>query len=220
VTQETIDESHKLVVPIAQLLVDEANRLVIDRQAPTGSQTGKGQLYYSTALRYYLPAEQVTALDRGSMVARQYSLVGAPKEYVTSAKVGDVIQVRLMIIAPTDLYYVVVEDPLPAGCEGVDPSLKTTSVVGEGPELTNLSAQEQDRWLYSQGWGWWWFSNSELRDEKAALFATYLPRGTYEYTYLMRASLPGEFRVLPATAYQMYFPEVFGRSDGAKFSVK
>ena len=29
------------------------------------------------------------------------------------------------------------------------------------------------------------------------LFATYLPRGTYEYTYLIRASLPGEYRSHP-----------------------
>ena len=59
-----------------------------------------------------------------------------------------------------------------------------------------------------------------MRDEKVALFAQYLPRGTYEYTYLMRASVPGEFLVMPTTAYQMYFPEVFGRSDGGKFTVQ
>ena len=59
----------------------------------------------------------------------------------------------------------------------------------------------------------------ELRDEKAALFATYLPRGTYEYTYSIRASLPGEFRVIPTHAAQMYFPEVFGRGDGGLFRI-
>ena len=51
------------------------------------------------------------------------------------------------------------------------------------------------------------------------LFATYLPRGTYEYTYLIRASLPGEYRVIPTHAYEMYFPEVFGRSDGGLFTI-
>jgi len=35
----------------------------------------------------------------------------------------------------------------------------------------------------------------------------------------MRASVPGEFLVMPANAYEMYFPEVFGRSDGGKFTV-
>jgi len=219
VTQETIDQSRQLQVEIARLLVEEGNRLVVERHAATAGQSGKGQLYYSAALRYYLPADQVQALDRGILVARQYSPVDEPRRYVDSAKVGEVIRVKLTIVAPTDLYYVVVEDPLPAGCEGVDLSLKTSSVVGQQPELRNLSAEEEDRWVHWYGWGWWWFSYSEMRDEKVVLFAQYLPRGTYEYTYLMRAGVPGQFLVIPTTAYEMYFPEVFGRSDGSRFTV-
>ncbi len=225
VTKETIDESRKLQVEIARLLVAEGNRLVIERHAPAAGQTGEGQLYYTAQLQYYLPADQVQALDRGIIIARQYSPVDdgsgtESRRYVDSAVVGDVIQVKLTIIAPTSLHYVVVEDPLPAGFEGVDLSLKTTSVVGEQPSLRNVTAEETSRWYRWYGWGWWWFSHSEMRDEKVALFAQYLPRGTYEYTYLMRASVPGEFRVMPSTAYQMYFPEVFGRSDGGKFTVE
>jgi len=222
VSQENIDQSHKLRVEIGQLLVEEGNRLVVERHAPEAGQSGEGQLYYTAHLRYYLPAERVQALDRGIIVARQYSPAdeSSSRSFVDSARVGDVIQVKLTIIAPTDLYYVVVEDPLPAGFEGVDLSLKTTSVVGEPPSLRNVSAEEEYRRYRWYGWGWWWFSHSEMRDEKVVLFAQYLPRGTYEYTYLMRASVPGQFLVLPSTAYQMYFPEVFGRSDGGKFTVK
>jgi uncharacterized protein YfaS (alpha-2-macroglobulin family) len=223
VSKETIDESQKLQVEIARLLVEQGNRLVIERHEPEADQTGKGQLYYSAHLRYYLPADHVQALDRGIMVARQYSPVEAAdgtNEYTDTAQVGDVIKVKLTIIAPTDLHYVVVEDPLPAGFEGVDLSLKTTSVVGERPSLRNVTAEEENRWFRWWGWGWWWFSHTEMRDEKVALFAQYLPRGTYEYTYLMRAGGPGEFLTMPATAYEMYFPEVFGRSDGGKFIVE
>ncbi|MGB9722319.1 MAG: Ig-like domain-containing protein [Chloroflexia bacterium] len=219
VSKENLAETRTLQVEIAQLLVDQANRLVIERHTPTEEQTGKGQLYYAAYLRYYLPADMIKALSRGIIVARQYSPADRPGTYITQAKVGDVIQVKLTIIVPNDLYYVVVEDPLPAGCEGVDMSLKTTSVVGQAPELRNLTAEEQDRWYRWYGWGWWWFSHTEMRDEKVVLFADYLPRGTYEYTYLMRASVPGEFLVIPSLAYQMYFPEVFGRSDGGKFTV-
>ncbi|HSR35146.1 MAG TPA: alpha-2-macroglobulin, partial [Anaerolineae bacterium] len=220
VSKETIDESHKLQVEIAGLLGEEGNRLVVERHSAQADQTGEGRLYYSANLRYYLPADHVQALDRGIIVARQYSPVDVAHEYVDTARVGDVIQVKLTLIAPTDLYYVVVEDPLPAGFEGVDLSLKTTSVVGEQPELRNLTAEEEDLWYRRYGWGWWWFSHTEMRDEKVALFAQYLPRGTYEYTYLMRASVPGEFLVMPTTAFEMYFPEVFGRSDGGKFTVE
>ena len=223
VTRETIDQSRKLQVEIARLLAEEGNRLVIERHSPQAGQTGEGQLYYTAHLEYYLPADHVQALDRGIILARQYSMVttgtsdDSGRQYVDSAAVGDVIQVKLTIIAPTTLFYVVVEDPLPAGFEGVDLSLKTTSVVGEQPGLENVTAGELYQWY---GWGWWWFSHSEMRDEKVALFAQVLPRGTYEYTYLMRASVPGEFHVMPSTAYQMYFPEVFGRSDGGKFTVE
>jgi uncharacterized protein YfaS (alpha-2-macroglobulin family) len=220
VSQENLDESRELQVEIARLLVEEGNRLVIERHAAQSGQTGEGQLYYTAYLRYYLPADRVQALDRGVVVARQYSPVDEPKTYVDAARVGDVIRVKLTLIAPTDLYYVVVEDPLPAGFEGVDLSLKTTSVVGEQPELRNVTAEEQDRWVRWYGWGWWWFSHSEMRDEKVVLFAQYLPRGTYEYTYLMRAGVPGQFLTMPTTAYQMYFPEVFGRSDGGRFTVE
>jgi len=225
VSQDNIDESQKLEVEIARLLAQEGNRLVIERLAPQGDQTGEGQLYYSADLRYYLPADQIQALDRGIIVARQYSPADTAGQegaglYVDTARVGDVIKVKLTLVAPTDLHYVVVEDPLPAGFEGVDLSLKTTSVVGEQPSLRNLTADEQDRWFRWYGWGWWWFSHSEMRDEKVVLFAEYLPRGTYEYTYLMRAGIPGDFYTMPTTAYEMYFPEVFGRSDGGKFTVQ
>ena len=214
VTPDDVDETRKLEAAIAELLADEVNRLEITRLPPEAGQTGEGQLYYSAYLRYYLPVEDVKALNRGIIVGRQYSPVDKPDEYITGAEIGDVIKVKLTIIAPNDLHYVVVEDPLPAGCEGVDQSLKTTSVVGEAPGIERVD--EWDRW----GWGWWWFSHTEMRDEKVALFATYLPKGTYEYTYYMRASVPGEFLTMPALAYEMYFPEVFGRSDGGKFVVE
>jgi uncharacterized protein YfaS (alpha-2-macroglobulin family) len=225
VDRQNIDQAVKLQIEVAQLLADEANRVVIERFPAEGQDQGSGRLYYSMYLRYFKPVQEVTALDRGVIVSRQYTLADCESgnqvsgdqacKAIDAAQVGDVIQVKLTIIAPNDLHYVVVEDPFPAGAEGVDQSLKTTSVVGEQPELTRTDRRNP----WSGGYGWWWFSHSELRDEKAVLFATYLPRGTYEYTYLIRASLSGEYRVIPTTAYQMYFPETFGRSDGGVFTI-
>jgi uncharacterized protein YfaS (alpha-2-macroglobulin family) len=220
VARENIDESVKLQIAVAELLADEANRVVVERSAPEGEKYGDGILYYSMYLRYYKPVEEVTALNRGIIVSRQYTLSDCDSEedkcpVISQAQVGDVIRVKLTIIAPNDLHYAVVEDPFPAGAEGVDQSLKTTSVVGEEPTLTRTDRVNPWGGYY----GWWWFSHTEIRDEKAVLFATYLPRGTYEYTYLVRASLAGEYRVIPTHAYEMYFPEVFGRSDGGLFTI-
>ncbi len=46
-----------------------------------------------------------------------------------------------------------------------------------------------------------------------------MPKGVYEYTYFAQATTPGEFRIAPATAFEQYFPEVWGRSDGGTFIV-
>jgi len=210
VTAQDVVEMRRLVVAVQDLLLEESNRIVLQRPAPGPDQTGEGQLYYSVYLRYYLPVQDVVALHRGIFVSRQYSLANDPERAIDTAQVGDVIQVKLTIIAPNDLHYLVVEDPLPAGCEALDTSLKTTSAAYQGPELT----RQDDRPPY-----WWYFCESELHDEKVALFATYLGKGTYEYTYLIRASLAGRFLTMPAQAYEMYFPEIFGRSDGGLFTI-
>jgi hypothetical protein len=75
------------------------------------------------------------------------------------------------------------------------------------------------------GYGWWsyywsFFNHVDMRDNRVVLFATYLPRGVHEYVYFLRATTAGEYRVMPAQASEMYFPEVWGRTDGALFSVK
>ncbi len=220
VTPDNLTETQKLQVEVARLLADEINRVVVERTAPSGQAAGTGRLYYSMYLRLFKPVEDIRAVSRGIMVSRQYTLASCDPAReqcpaIDRAKVGDVIRVKLTIVAPNDLHHVVVEDPFPAGAEGVDQSLKTTSVVGQAPELKRTDRRNP----WGGEYGWWWFSHSEMRDEKAVLFATYLPRGTYEYTYLIRASLPGEFHVIPTHGYQMYFPEVFGHTDGAVFTI-
>jgi uncharacterized protein YfaS (alpha-2-macroglobulin family) len=69
-------------------------------------------------------------------------------------------------------------------------------------------------------WGFWLPTYTDIRDDRVALFATRLPAGAYEYTFQVRATLPGEYRVLPVYGEMMYFNEVWGRSGGALFTVK
>jgi len=208
-------DSADLQVAVADLVKDQANQLVFNRGG------GDGRMYYTAHLTVYQAVPEIKPLNKGIIVARQY-FIKSDKcggkdqpdcEPVASAKVGDDIQVKLTIIAPNDLYYVIVDDPIPAGTEPVDTSLLTTSVVGQAPELNPVDP------LY-YGWGWWWFSDTDIRDEKVSLSATYLPKGTYEYTYTLHASLAGEYNVIPPTANEFYFPEVSGRGEGMLFTVR
>jgi len=203
-------DSVKLYISVAELL-KESNRLTISRS------DGQGRLYYTAHLRVFLPVQDIKPVSRGITVYRRYTLASCtagPKcPEVKEVKLGDVIRVDLTIIAPNDLYYVVVEDPLPAGGEAIDRGLATTSLLEQMPQLLRQGAR-------SYYWWWWrWYSRSELRDEKVVLFADRLPKGTYEYSYTFRATLPGEYQVIPTLAREFYFPEVFGRSDGRLLSI-
>lgn len=226
-TPANVQESVKLQVAVADLAADASNLLTVARA------DGNGRLYYSAHLSVYLPVEEIEPAERGIIVSRRYRLESCLAEQaedksvvceeVREAKLGDVIRVDLSIIAPNDLYYVVVEDPLPAGAEAIDTGLATTSLLAMDPTLTRTSrstGSDETFFEVPYYWRWWrWYSRSELRDEKVVLFADYLPKGTYEYSYTMRATLPGDYHVIPTVASEFYFPEVFGRSDGRLLSI-
>jgi len=203
----TLREVTTLEVDIEKLLVDEANRLVFARDE------GEGTLYYSAYLNLSLPVEQIKALDKGIIVSRSYYAENDLKKPVTEAKWGDRLYARITVIVPHDLHYVVIDDPLPAGLEAVDQSL-LTSPQSEVP--AQLSWNE----LEKLGWGWWYFDHIEMQDERVTLSASYLPAGTYIYSYMVRAGTQGEYRVIPTSAYEFYFPEVYGRGEGSLFTVK
>ncbi len=210
-TADTVRESVTTSIPISALAAGTTNALTIARTE------GAGRLYYSAHLQVYLPVEDIAAEDRGFVVYRRYTMADCEAEdrrecpEVREAKLGDVIRVDLTLIAPHDRYYVVVEDPLPAGGEAVDTGLATTSLLAMTPQLQRDS---------SRFWWWWhWYSRSELRDEKVVLFADVLPAGTYEYSYTFRTTLPGDYHVIPTTATEFYFPEVFGRSEGRLLTI-
>lgn len=207
---QTITETTRVSVPMAALLRDVGNRLTI------GRGEGQGRLYYTAHLKAYLPVPTLPAVDRGIQVLRRYTLAscadGPQCPDVTTAKVGDVIRVELTLIAPNNLYYVQLTDMLPAGAEVIDTGLATTSQLAQSPTLSRGG----DRPWY---WWWYWYSRSELRDDRVVLFADYLSKGSYEYSYTMRVTSAGAFNVIPAFANQQYFPEVFGRSDGRLLTV-
>lgn len=206
-TPQSATISQTLFVQVASLFNDRANMLTFDRSE------GSGVLYYTAYLRTFLPVPEIESVNRGVIIERQYSLLDDPDGTpITSAQVGDLVQVRLTIIAPNDLHYVVIEDPIPAGTDAVNPELTTSQQIGTRPMLN-----PQDP--LSVGWGWWWFSNIDFRDEMVVLNSTYLPAGTYEYVYTIRAGLEGVYNVIPATGREFYFPEVFGRTDGAVFTI-
>jgi len=85
----------------------------------------------------------------------------------------------------------------------MNPALAVTGSIPQDPEDSGT------RYWW---WRWTWYEHQNLRDERAEAFASLLWSGIHKYTYVARATTPGEFVVPPAKAEEMYSPEVFGRS--------
>ncbi len=204
-TKENLTQTVKLKVELKDLLKEAANYLVFTRG------DGTGNLYYTAYLSAELPVESIGPLDQGVSLSRQYFTLDNSKTPITETSRGDLVRVRLTVVVPAPVHYIVVDDPLPAGFEAIDSTLLTDTAVPTSYTVADYN---------ERGWGWWYFSHIELRDEKVVLSADYLPAGTYVYTYLARASTAGTFKVIPPTASEFYFPDVGGRGAGSVFEVK
>jgi len=97
---------------------------------------------------------------------------------------------------------VLLEDRLPAGFEPINESLATTGMFNT------------DKVEVSAGSGFMYFNHTEVRDDRVALFAEYVPKGIYEYMYRVRPTTPGMYHYPPAEAYNMYVPDISGHSSG------
>ena len=90
----------------------------------------------------------------------------------------------------------------------------TEAIPADPAEATRASSKYGSR-SYGHGYWWWrqyWFEHQNFRDERAEAFASLLWEGVYNYTYVARATTPGQFVVPPAKAEEMYHPETFGRT--------
>ena len=186
---------------------------------------GSAAAYYALTV-FEVPTERpTTPAEQGISVERWYERFGAPVP-VVGATEGELVRVRLRLTVPEDRQFVVLDDPLPAGLEAVDLSLRTAATVpGPGALVQPLDAGSGDssvtRWGYGSWDAGWWspFDHRELRDDRVVYFATVLWKGTYSVSYIARATTPGVFVRPPAHAEEMYNPGVNGRSEGGVFTV-
>jgi hypothetical protein len=213
-TSSSLFSSVELKTPVSELLPDQPNQLAILR----GS--GAGSLYYTAHLTVYRPVEEAQATSRGFTVQRQYFLFdgscGGLEDLCPpahSATVGDDLLVRVSLVIPSDQYYVVMEDPYPAGAEPVDAQLLTSPSGGPPIGLTQTD-------LLKDEWGRGMFTRTEFGDDHLTLFVDYLPAGTYHYYYMLHAILPGEYQVRPPRAWAIYFPEIYGQGEGRVYTIQ
>ncbi|HEY4720591.1 MAG TPA: hypothetical protein VII92_01990, partial [Anaerolineae bacterium] len=201
VTPETLGKHGKWIIPIVDL-GDGDPVIEITRSDGPGAPVRA-----SVNLRHYRASAIPPIDDRGVHVSRTYAVENG--KALSDLTVGDMVTVTLSVRFDQRSNYVIVEDPLPAGLEPIDTSLATTArTLAKGPQP-------------SQGRYYWVWNHVELRDDRVALFATWMYYDhDLTYTYRARATTAGIFNVLPMRSYAMYKPEVMGRTAGSVVVVK
>jgi uncharacterized protein YfaS (alpha-2-macroglobulin family) len=119
-----------------------------------------------------------------------------------SLAVGEVIEERVRIVNPSDRHFVAVVVPLAAGMEPLNPKLATAP-----PEATPTGAT-----TLAPTYG-------AYLDDQAAFYYDTLPKGTYEFAFRTRATVPGSYVQPPAKAEMMYDGAVRGNGAGARIGV-
>ena len=118
---------------------------------------------------------------------------------------GDVARVRLTLTAQSDMSWVVVDDPVPAGA----------SVLGSG-----LGGQSQLLQRDERREGAVWPAFEERRFDAFRAFYRFVPKGSWTVEYTVRLNNAGRFD-LPATRVEaLYSPEMFGELPNASVRVK
>lgn len=171
--------------------------------------TGEGTLYYEIRMTY-IPLQKLEPRDEGFTIYKEITdMNGKPLEEI---KAGTLAVVTLQIIVPQESLFVVVNDPLPAGLEPVNPDFRTESE----------EEQLQSALSFDNNHRWWWqgFNHIEMHDDRVLLFADSLSPGIHTHRYLVRALTYGTFNAPGSKIEKMYAPEVFGRSGESTIKVK
>jgi len=194
---------------LKDIFKDDRNKVIKSDQSLSAMKSGKtiplkikkkgdGTFYYDVRMSYS-PKGELPPRDEGFTLIKEYTtLDGRPLDTI---KAGSLVVVTLKIVVPKESLYVVVDDPLPAGLEAVNPTFVTES-------------REQQRRLSATSRTSWWsgFNHIEMRDDRVLLFADSLLPGIHTHQYLARALTYGTFHAPGSKVEEMYSPEVFGRS--------
>ncbi|RPH36121.1 MAG: hypothetical protein EHM91_16420, partial [Planctomycetota bacterium] len=105
-------------------------------------------------------------------------------------RLGDEVTATVVVKAASPVEYVMVQSPIPAGCEVI------------------------------RGSGAGTFARFEDRYEKALFFLSSLGEEEVRLTYRMRCSIAGRFTVLPAWAGLMYNEDLFGTNAPVAATIK
>lgn len=168
--------------------------------ALTVSHSGSGLPWLTVQSRAAIPLKQ--AYSTGYRIEKTYTPVEQKNKDHWSR--GDIIRVHLDLESQSDMTWVVVNDPIPAGA--------TILGSGLGNDSSIASAGEK-----AVGWAYTAFQERAFDGFRA--YYAYVPKGKWSTEYTIRLNQVGSMS-MPATRVEaMYAPEFFGERPNATVSI-
>ena len=174
---------------------DAANGMDVTKMIKL-SNPGKGRIFTHVKVESQPRTLVAERKDRGYTINRSYQRINDDGSLsdLGEPRVGDRVLVTLEFVASGRSSYVVIDDPLPAIFEAVNPEFKSQAMAGQA--LSNVYASDF----------------SELRDDRALFFSNSMWPGKHQIRYLARVRATGSATAPPAKIEEMYHPDRFGLS--------
>ncbi len=165
------------------------------------TQEGSGKPWLTLTSRAAVPLN--TSFAAGYRINKTIT----PVEEKEKGKVsrGDILRIHIDIDAQTDMTWVVVNDPIPAGA----------SILGTGlsRDAAIATSNEQTDW---RGW----LAYQERSFEAFRSYYRYVPKGKFSVEYTVRLNNSGSFGLPQTRVEAMYAPEMFGEFPNATVKVQ
>lgn len=213
-TKDDIFLKDSLIRISGSKLKEGKNEIRIDKE-------GTGKVYFSANASYYWDSDNISPREEGFRVEKEYYKLEKYESYTSqniayrkkyfdgNVKSGDMILVKLRVYSKeNNMNFFMLEDPIPAGCEVTK------------DDWAYRIEDEKDYNGYSYYWWRWWYADKDIRDNKVTFFATYLYGSSYEFSYIMRAQIPGDYNVNPARGSLMYYTDVSGSTANMKLHIE
>ena len=165
------------------------------------SHAGTGKPWATISSLAAIPRK--TAFSSGYAIKKTVTPVD--RKSLDKWSVGDVVRVRLEGDAQSDMTWVALADPIPAGA--------TILGSGLGRDSEILTSGERQK-------GWVRPVFEERSFEAFTAYYEYMPKGKWYIEYTMRLNNQGTFRMPSTRMEALYAPEMFGELPNGSFEVK
>ncbi len=162
---------------------------------------GAGKPWVTLSSQAAIPLKE--RLDAGYRISRTVTPV--ERQEPGAWHRGDVLRVRLDVDAQTDMGWVALLDPIPAGA-----TILGTGLGGDSALLAQGEKRE----------GWVWPAYEERTHDSFRAYYEFVPKGRFTVEYTLRLNNEGHFNLPTARVEAMYSPDLFGELPVPDMEVK